>query len=62
MVLDSSEPFEKCPHIASQCGGNEIIIGNNYTEAAGLVRDLESSEYNLNQPYKINLNDDANWR
>lgn len=31
VVFDSSEPYEFCPHFADQCGGSNIIIGNNYT-------------------------------
>jgi len=62
IVKGSSQPFEVCPHVATQCDAKATILANTYKHTAQKQLDIESADYNSNQPYHINLTDSADWQ
>lgn len=48
--------------MASQCDAKATILANTYKHRAQKELDIESVDYNINQPYRVNLTDSANWQ
>ena len=61
ITAGSSQPYELCPHIPSQCDAKDTILANTYSSKQQKEKDIEKTNYFTNQPYRVNLTDNAVW-
>lgn len=62
IVVNSSQPYEMCPHYPEQCDSRDTLKANSYSSMRIKQSEMAEAEYYPNDPYRVNVSDDQQWK